>query len=173
MIGYISLGVSDVFVTGTLGFDLKNVKYVAKENNVQVRCYANICQSIWGEADSFKKFFIRPEDVDIYSEYVDVIEFYDSENHQNVLYDVYFHTKKWVGDLGEIVKGLKIDINNYYILGSDFAKRRIECNKKCLKGNRCQLCERIRELAEVLENSDEYEVYERTMREEDGKGSNS
>ena len=170
--GYVNLGVSDVFITGVLAFELDKVKEVLAEKGITIRCYANICQSIWDEGDTFKKFYIRPEDMDIYSQYIDVVEFYDAENQQNVLYDVYFHDKKWVGDLREIVKGLRVKVNNYYILGSDFAERRAKCGKKCLKGNRCSLCERIKELAETIENSDEYEVYERTMRE-DGKGSNS
>jgi len=56
--------------------------------------------------DGFKQFFIRPEDVDIYGEYVDVIEFYDSIEQQNVLYEVYFKDKEWNGKLREIIKGM-------------------------------------------------------------------
>ena len=158
----ISLGVSDVFISGTLGFELDKISEVAKRNNVKVRCYANIAQA-WNtkQSNGFKNFYIRPEDVDFYSQYVDVIEFYNSVDKQNILYEVYFHDKEWNGDLREIIQGLKLKINNYYILGSEFARRRSQCMKKCLKDQRCELCDRLADLAESLENSKDYQVYKR------------
>lgn len=158
--GMIELGVSDIFITNELGFELDKVSTIAKENNVKIRCFANIAQSSWGKG--IKTFFIRPEDVDIYSEYVDVLEFYDSVNQQNVLYDVYFKSKEWNGKLREIIKRLDDNVNNYYILGNEFANRRIKCGKKCLKDNsrrKCELCERLIELADTLENSPDYDVF--------------
>ena len=158
----ISLGVSDVFISGTLGFELDKVSAIAKANNVKIRCYANITQS-WGAnwGDGFKGFYIRPEDVDFYDQYVDIIEFYNSVDKQNVLYEVYFKDKEWNGNLREIIQGLTLDINNYYILGSEFARRRSQCGKKCLKGNRCELCDRLVELAKNLEDSKDYQVFKR------------
>ena len=63
----------------------------------------------------------------------------------------------------EIIKGLKLDINSYYILGDEWAKRRIGCQKKCLKGKRCELCKRLVEFAKTLEYSKDYEVFKRRM----------
>ena len=160
-VGFLSLGVSDIYITCELGFELDKISAIAKENGVQIRCYANISQSSWRNEKGLKGFFIRPEDVDFYSQYVDVIEFYDAVEQQNVLYDVYFHSKEWNGKLREIIKGLSCDVNNYYILGSEFARRRSECGKKCLKGNRCQLCDRLVELADSLEQSPDYQVFKR------------
>ena len=155
-------GVSDVIISGALGFELDKVSKVCKARGVQVRCYANIAQSNgWTGGDGFKKFFIRPEDVDIYGEYVDVIEFYDSVDRQNILYEIYFKDKEWVGDLREIIKGMQLKINNYYILGSEFARRRSQCGKRCFKGERCALCDNLAELAQTLEDSKEYEVFKR------------
>lgn len=155
----INLGVSDVFISGQLGFEIKQVSEMI--GDIQIRCYANICQpNVFGE-DGFKSFYIRPEDVDFYSKYVDIIEFFNSVRNQQVLYDIYFKTKEWNGKLREIIKGMTSDINNYYILGSEFARRRSECGKKCLKGNRCQLCDRLTELANTIEDSDDYDVFKR------------
>ncbi len=160
-IGFKSLGVSDIFISGELGFELNKISELAKEENIQIRCYANIVQSSWGSEVGLKGFFIRPEDVDFYSKYIDVLEFYDAENQQNVLYEIYFHDREWVGNLQEIIKGLQLKINNYYILGSEFARRRSECGKKCLKGSRCELCDRLVELALSLEESKDFQVYKR------------
>ena len=160
--GYFALGVSDVMVSGELGFELDKISELAKKREIQVRCYANIAQSGgWSYGDGFKDFYIRPEDVDFYSNYVDVIEFYNSSDRQNVLYEIYFKDKEWNGKLREVIKGITTDINNYYILGSEFARRRSQCAKKCLKGNRCQLCDRLTDLAKSLEDNKQYQVYKR------------
>lgn len=161
LIAYTKLGVSDVFISGQLAFDLDTVKYWTKdrpEKPIQIRCYPNICQNGIGFPidGGIKDFFIRPEDIDLYDEYIDVIEFYDSVDTQNVLYDIYFHTKEWNGNLQEIIKGLQRNVNSYYILGNEFATRRMNCDKKCLKGKRCNLCNYMIDLAESLEKSESY-----------------
>lgn len=160
-LGFISLGVSDIYVVNELAFELDKLSPIAKENNVKIRCFANIAQSSWNRNHDIKTFFIRPEDVDIYSEYIDVLEFYESEQTQNVLYEVYFKTKEWNGKLREIIGGLDNDVNNYYILGDEFAKRRIKCGKKCVKDNSCELCNRLVELADSLEKSKDYQVFKK------------
>ena len=159
--GICSLGVSDVYITNELGFCLDRVSFIAKLNNINIRCFANIAQSSWRNGDGFKDFYIRPEDMDYYSEFVDVIQFYDSVEQQNMLYEIYFKDKEWNGKLREIIKRLSSDINNYYILGPEFANRRMRCEKKCLKGNRCRLCNVLNDLANGLEESENYEVYKR------------
>ena len=158
---YVSLNVSDIFISGELGFDLKRVSRIAKGKGIRLRAYANYSVGFNPFSNGFKDFYIRPEDVDKYSEYIDVLEFWDSVDKQNVLYEVYFHDKEWNGNLQEIIQGLKVKINNYYILGPEFGRRRMNCRRKCQKGEGCQLCERLVELAETLENSPDYEVFER------------
>lgn len=154
---YLEAGVSDVIISGELGFDLSRIRFLTNQKNVQIRSYVNIAQSsAWINGVGFKDFFIRPEDIDIYSEYIDIIEFYDSVDKQNVLYEIYFKDKEWNGKLREIIQGLKSDINNYYILGSEFGRRRTQCQKKCIKGENCKLCDKLMELADTLEKSKEY-----------------
>lgn len=161
LIATIDSGVTDVFISGELGFDLERIKKIFP--NVSLRCYANISQagSSWFYGDGFKDFYIRPEDVDFYSNYIDVIEFYNSVEQQNILYEIYFKDKEWNGNLQEIIKGLRLKINNYYILGSEFARRRSQCQKGCMKGERCRLCDRLAELADSLEKSPDFDVFER------------
>lgn len=164
----INLGVSDVFITEEMGFDLKRIVKLTRPANIQIRCYANISQIQYpyAENDGLKGFYIRPEDWREYSEYVDVIEFYKSVDIQKVLYEAYFIAKEWDGPLKEIIKGLKNSVNNYYLLTDEFAKRRIQCRKKCIKGEKCQLCERLVSLANTIEQSEEYEVFRNKVKEE-------
>jgi hypothetical protein len=98
-----------------------------------------------------------------YAGIIDVFEFYNSVEEQNVLYEVYFHDMEWNGNLREIIKGLKRDVNSYYILGDEFGRTRADCERKCIKGGNCKMCDRLAELADSLENSKEYEVFKRRM----------
>lgn len=158
----IELGVSDIYITGDLCFDLvKLAQYVPE--NIHLRCFVNLCQAEWDNSDGLKAFFIRPEDIDLYGGYIDVFEFFNSVEEQNVLYEVYFHDKEWNGNLREIIKGLKKDMNSYYILGDQFGRTRISCQRKCIKGGSCKMCDRVIEFAESLEKSPDYEVFKRRM----------
>lgn len=164
--GYCSIGVSDIFVTGELGFDLERAAAATHKNNVRIRCYVNMCQSRWlKDTTGLKTFFIRPEDLQIYNDYIDVIQFSlrdEDLQQQDILYQIYFKDNKWDGDLKEIIQGLKVSLNSYYLLGNEFGKRRLNCQKRCLKGNsRCNFCETIKNLADTIENSPILEVYER------------
>lgn len=165
----LELKVSDIFISGELGFDLKRAR-ARVGKTVQLRSYVNLSQTHFG--DTFRGFFIRPEDIDTYSEYIDVFEFYDSVNKQNILYDIYFYDKHWDGNLREIIKNLDVDVNNYYLLGSEFANRRMNCKRDCFKGDKCNLCTRLKELADTLENSKDYDVFLRRYNK-DGEGSES
>ena len=162
---FLRIGVSDVFVGEQLGFDLKRVRKKADQYNAQVRCYCNVSQSSFFANGFFTRginsFFIRPEDMDIYDEYIDIVEFWKSEDKQNILYEIYFKDKKWDGRLDQIIQGLDSTVNNYYILGREFAEGRLDCYKNCIKDNRCHLCFSIENLAKAIEESPDYEVYRR------------
>ena len=60
--------------------------------------------------------------------------------------------KKWFGDLQEIIIGLDSKIDSRYIIPR-FAEKRIKCGKDCLKGGKCEMCKRILDLSEQLENA--------------------
>lgn len=156
----LEIGVSDIYVGGILGFDLERVNKFIPEN-IQIRSYVNICQAEWDNSKGFKAFYIRPEDLNYYANFIDVFEFFKSEDIQNTLYEIYFQSKEWNGNLSEIIKGLKVNINNYYILGPEFARRRAQCRKKCIKGERCNLCDGLADLAKSLEQSKMYDVVKR------------
>ena len=97
----------------------------------------------------------------IYDEYIDVIQFWDSKEKQNILYEIYFKNQKWDGRLDEIIQGLACNVNNYYLLGREFGESRIDCCKNCIKDSRCGLCFNEVVIAKSLEQSPDYEVYRR------------
>lgn len=151
--GLISQNVSDIYITDELAFELDKVAEIAHKNNIKVRIYPNIAQSRWDKLSDILKFFIRPEDIEIYEPYVDVCEFYGDKAQQiDTYYKIYQEDKKWFGDLQEIIIGLDSKIDSRYIIPR-FAEKRIKCGKDCLKNGKCEMCKRILDLSEQLENA--------------------
>ena len=151
--GLISQNVSDIYITDELAFELDKVAEIAHKNNIKVRIYPNVAQSRWDKLSDILKFFIRPEDIEMYESYVDVCEFYGDKAQQiDTYYKIYQEDKKWFGDLQEIIIGLDSKIDSRYIIPR-FAEKRIKCGKDCLKGGKCEMCKRILDLSEQLENA--------------------
>ena len=153
-IGYVNYGVSDIFIIEGLGFELDKIAAIAHSHNIQVRAFPNVAQSSWKELDDLRKFWIRPDDIDAYEQYVDVCEFFGEEKEikPNILYEIYSKDKTWFGNLKEIIIGLKNDIDSRYIIPR-FAKKRIRCGRECLKGGNCKICDNIQELSGNLEKA--------------------
>lgn len=152
--GMIELGVSDIYIVENLGFELDLLGPVAHAAGVSIRVFGNICQNSWAPRSGLKSFFIRPEDVPFYEPYVDVIEFFGVQKHeQEVMYKVYAIDKKWFGNLAEIIIGLNMDLDSRCLVAA-FAPSRISCGKKCLKGKPCNICDRILELSQTLQDNE-------------------
>ena len=150
--GVLKSGATDVYIVENLCFEIDKVAEIAAQYNAQVRVYPNIAQSKWNNTAALKKFFIRPEDIDEYEKYVDVIEFYNVDKQIDIYYDIYKQKKKWFGKLNEIILDFDSDIDNRYIIPR-FAEMRIKCGKNCLKGGSCRRCEIIEQLSNTLEES--------------------
>lgn len=112
-----------------------------------------MAQSSFSETVALKKFFIRPEDTDIYSQYIDIFEFYNVDEKLDTYYKIYAIDKKWFGQLNEIIIDFNSDIDNKYIVPR-FLEMRYKCGKKCFKGGHCRRCEVIEELSSSLEQSE-------------------
>lgn len=144
---------SDIYITESLGFNIKTCAELAHDRGIQVRVFPNVAQSAWKEAPGIEKFFIRPEDVPVYEPYVDVMEFYGDPEKANIYYKIYARDKKWFGNLNEIIIDLNQDIDSRCLL-PDFAVARLDCGKRCLKGHPCHICKAQQTLAELLHKHD-------------------
>lgn len=150
----IELGVTDVYISEQLCFELADVAKLAAATGVRTRVYPNIAQSARSSTNALKKFFIRPEDVDIYHRrYISTFEFYypkEVDINWDVLYRAYAINKKWRGPLKEIIIGLDDDIDSTYV-SPRWAELRMNCRRKCLKGYNCSVCIQIASLAKAFE----------------------
>ena len=152
LIGILKLEVTDVYIVESLAFEIDKVAETVHQYNTQIRVYPNIAQSKWYDIDALKKFFIRPEDINVYEKYIDVIEFYDVDKKIDIYYDIYNEKKKWFGQLNEIILDFNSEIDNKYIIPR-FAEARIKCGKNCFKGGSCRRCEIIEQLSNTLKES--------------------
>ena len=150
--GLMKLHPTDMYITENLGFELDKVAEILHNHNIKVRVFPNVAQSSWSQTPALKKFFIRPEDVEIYSEYVDIMELWGELSHINIYYKIYAIDKKWFGELSECIIGFNDkEFDSRHILPM-FAEKRIKCGKKCFKGSKCQVCNYIQNLSKTLKD---------------------
>lgn len=154
--GFLELDVTDIFIGEDLAFSAMILSERAKKKNIALRVFCNVCQSSWAETPSIKTFFIRPEDIDLYSNFFDTFEFFYSTVSQiNQFYEIYAKDKKWFGRLDEIIVGYKGETDSRFFV-PDFAEKRLTCKRKCAIGIEptCKLCDRIIELEKSLKDKD-------------------
>lgn len=157
--GFLKLNVTDIIVTENLLFYAKFLSLNAKKNNKSLRCFCNICQSSWQQTESIKTFFIRPDDIELYAEYIDTFEFFYKPKSKeiNTLYEIYSKDKTWFGKLKELIVGYTGQEDNKFIL-PEFGERRLNCGKRCMQGIEptCHICDRIIQLQKTLKTKKVY-----------------
>jgi hypothetical protein len=136
----IQYGVSDIDLSGPLAFEMsKVIKVLEKlEPKPQIRVTANVVKNLNPFTPSLVGFYIRPEDVDLYEEFIDVIEFEGLE-HQDVFFSIYAEQKAFIGDLCQCIYGFKDRVDNKGLIYL-FGERRRDCGRQCLSGGRCRRC---------------------------------
>lgn len=140
------LGVKYVYIAAPLFFDLAylpmdrpEVRVYANEANVDGLPRANGVCGPW----------IRPEDLDLYDDHVDVVEFFPSVDKdldswlkkERALYRIYAEEHEWPGNLSQIINNLgDKDAANRMII-PEFTETRMFCGQKCNKTGTCHMCD--------------------------------
>ena len=112
-----------------------------KRFDIPVRHVANVAhtEAYFSEADGPTGTWIRPEDVEQYEPYIDVIEFMDNLTAEQALYRVYAENHKWSNPLNYVVKDINHPATNRMIPPT-LAKARLNCGQRCKENGRCHLC---------------------------------
>lgn len=142
----LDLGVSQVYLAEDICFDLTRASRLCGETLIRV--FPNVAQGSIKSGPALKKFFIRPEDVKEYADVVDIFEFWGPTDRQNVLRRIY-EKGKWLGDLQAIILDLDIELESQYLI-PQFAHIRKDCGRRCMKGEKCSVCEHIKSISEKL-----------------------
>lgn len=150
------IGASDVYIVEDLGFRMKDIADLKTQFDIQIRVFPNIAQTNstqLRQIPAIQKFWIRPEDTELYEPYVDVFEIF-GEAQLSVVYEIY-KDRQWVGDLDDII--LDFFPNSEIVPNGSMAphigEQRLNCGQACLRG-KCNLCEESAKLAKTLEDAD-------------------
>lgn len=135
----VNYGVSDIFIDGPLGFD---IKHLAKKN-VIIR--TNPCFSyntLNPHTETF--FFIRPEDINLYENYIDIFEFNDT----NIL-DIYLK-QDYLFNIQDIVSQFPQPFNNK-LFPNTWGKIRMGCGMTCMRElESCHFCTSATKIQKIL-----------------------
>ena len=156
---FLSYNVTDIKIGENLAFNAKKASKMAKKKGVSLRVFCNVCLRKVNNIPSIKGFFIRPEDLDLYSEFFDTFEFgfYKLDGTKlSTLYEIYAKDKKWDGKLKNIIYGYLDDEINTFLMS--FGERRLQCDRKCFQAysERCNYCERIAEINKLIQDNKEF-----------------
>ena len=149
--GLLDLGVDEVLLDAPLYFDIPKVKNLC--GDVEIRLQVNKCMNGYMKRkNGICGTYVRPEDVSIYEQYVDHMEF-DADNSlekEYTLLKVYQEQKNWPGNLNLLLTYLGVNVDNRGFdiipneleLDHNFARRRIRCGQRCQSDPyRCHFCE--------------------------------
>ena len=143
---------TEMYIVNSLGFDLPMVASILHHEDINIRIYPNIAQSTVPDSPSMTKFFVRPDDVDYYEDYVDTMEFLVNVNDnqlKEIYYCIYAEDMMWEGPLEVIIAGFEDHCDNRGIFNS-FAIKRLMCSKECVKGRKCKYCFQVQEAANMI-----------------------
>ena len=107
-------------------------------------------------------FFIRPEDVDLYEKYVDVIEIFRKDSRQSVVYEIY-KQGQWRGPLSDLIIDLTEEINGSSFI-PDFGRARLGCGRRCAMTD-CDICTYSVEVGHKMEEAGVAFVKQKKKRE--------
>ena len=147
------MGVCYVRLAEPLFFQMDEVK----KFSIPVRAIPNVCYSDgFYREDGVCGMWIRPEDLDTYEPYVDVLEFEDADDNEKeqALFRIYSEQKNWPGDMGMLFTNFNHMGVNRLIL-PDVAQKRLNCGQRCQASGACKICYRAVDLA----NPDKLRAY--------------
>lgn len=144
----LSLGVSQVLLDAPLYFDLPKVKNLCGDD-VEIRLVVNKCYNEHlPHENGICGTYIRPEDIEEYSNFVDHFEF-EADNKlskEHTLYNIYVKDKEWPGDLDVLLNnfGVSVDNRGFDLISEEdekmYAHRRMTCGQKCQSISYCNFC---------------------------------
>ena len=142
---------TDMYIVEGLGFDLINLQSI-RGAGTAIRCFPDTCQASRWTSDAvpaIQKFWIRPDDTEIYEEFVDVFELFHQNDRQSVVYEIY-KQQVWEGNLSMLLTTSDgLDIENSAV-DPHFGIHRVGCKKVCMLG-KCNYCSQVQEFAKKFD----------------------
>ena len=140
-------GVSEINISGPLAFEMSKVKRVLNSLNqkVTLRATPNKVENINEYTNTLIGFYIRPEDTELYEDFIDVFEF-EGLTFQDTFFSIYAEQKTFIGNLNQCIYDFKEQVDNKGLV-SLFGERRRDCGRQCLNGGLCRRCYTLANIA--------------------------
>ncbi len=137
-----NLGVSQIYIDAPLFFQMDELKKVG----IPLRLTPNICYrpKTIPHRDGLHGTWVRPEKLDLYEPYVDVVEFYfETPQQELALFRIYKEDKKWPGDMNLLYYGFNLHMDNE-IVYEGLDEMRLNCGQKCETPRcSCHMCDKV------------------------------
>lgn len=142
--GLEELGAEYAYVGIPLFFDLAH----SLDMKIKLRAVPTVAYNhILPHSDGICGQWIRPEDVDKYEGYIQILEFEPcSIDREQTLFNVYAVDKKWNTRLDILVEDLGSDAVNR-LIAPEVTEARLQCHQNCQAGGQCRLCYNALKLA--------------------------
>lgn len=136
-----------------LCFDLEAVR---KKTNAILRLIANVADvGYLPRENGIYGPWIRPEDVELYEEYVSVLEFRETDlSKEQTLLHIYQDNKMWPGNLNLLLMGFGVNVDNR-ALPEEIGSLRMKCGQRCMSRGTCNFCYTAVQFAEALRKAHE------------------
>lgn len=143
------MGVTDILIDGPIAFDMEQISKRKGEIKIRVRPHTSANGSLSYD-DNENSFFIRPEDIDSYVPFIDIIEiFCDNKEQEETVYKIY-KRKSFNSDLSLLIKHLNRFVLNPYIM-PEFVTHRLNCGQVCKRiPGRCSMCKTIFDCTNIV-----------------------
>ena len=140
---YISLG-------APLSFSLKKVK---EKTTIPIRLCPNLAYDAYiPRENGLYGTWIRPEDIDIYEDYVAVCDFVVTElSKEATLLHIYKEKKQWPGNLHLLLTNFDICVDNR-ALPEEMGKIRVNCGQSCMEDGLCDFCQVAIKFANIIKD---------------------
>lgn len=136
-----TIGASDIYIDGPLGFQTSAL--VKGKDSVAIRVSPTVSPNtaLSIKDTNANSFFIRPEDLEKYSNAIDIIDFkVANQEKEDTLFQIY-KRGTFGFNLKELIEGLNYTVPNLFIT-PDFAQNRLNCGQRCkIPGKSCHLCD--------------------------------
>ena len=163
----LEVGVSDIDISGPLAFEMSKVKRVLNSFNrkVVIRATPNKVVKFREGTDDLVGFYIRPEDVEMYEDFIDVLEFEGLE-HQDTFFSIYAENKSFIGNLNQCIYNFQKPIDNKGLI-TLFGEKRRDCGRQCLSGGCCNRCYTLADLAKPMGERARNKILETIKKEQE------
>lgn len=136
-----SLHASDIYIDGPLGFQTDSLKIGKQNTKIRISPQISPNALINTSNSNITSFFIRPEDLHLYEDAIDIIDFnVKDQEKEDTLFKIY-KRGTYKLELSTLIEHLNEKVPNLF-LRPDFGENRLNCGQHCrIPGRSCHMCE--------------------------------